>query len=772
MSQSLKPDNYITPYPNLGEVLRSISLVLETKPSGQLGRDMDRWAREGDFDYCHVSKYLDEVFQLPEQIPKSSLVKLYIDDLKSNFIQKYIDVLKTISVSGYSRAQVVPWLSNEICSKVISHRLSDYFEHDMRIIEALVFADNQIVFAFDLLNRKCSKDIDNFQRSLEKEERDKVQRWQRGKQDAPNFSLFGFLERFCKHAACGEDECCLIYEIFYVAKLVRNILNTVEGEELKQEMKMGMCGLFSITNLFDYLNKHLKVPSQIVLSKSRPFLDLHWKLHGYLRKNECKKSESARADYDRDILKLEELAISLEEYNIPWWRVVRLRAVWQIYSGVYDAALQSYKAIADVIFYTGDEAAANMFKEALCLAAVQGDRAFLKNLKNQGIVFGMFGEPLEIQNAIANKKSKSKDGVVEDWEVDNWASQFDNIFPQKYHFPQAKRITRKPVNSGLLIIGPDEIGREPELKYPNRIWNVDGTRWPQLVWFTSMGNYSAVKRLLEHGADVNVLTSSGDSALLCAVQFMNPTVTKVDLPEGIADCDLFNLLKQPEYSQETLNTPTNKKKITVLGCAIETGRVSVVEDLLERGADPSFRHSEATYSPLYSAIHRMAMCSEDGFKTFSEEYLVNRDLLESVRRHCPGMMGMTLIDIQQVLKEKVSNPRHHAIINGVIKYFKNDIVQNYREDEFIKIIELLLKAGAKPNDPHKRNGYDGYTPLMFAAENDMLEVFKRLIAKGGDPRINCSYIHSNGYKEDMNCLKIAHYRESKRVLDYLKYMQR
>lgn len=78
---STKPDVAMPPYPRLGEIYNALAQALDTKSKN---RDVERLAREGDFDWSLLSGLREELILDP--LRRYVGDEVFIDDL-DRFIQ-------------------------------------------------------------------------------------------------------------------------------------------------------------------------------------------------------------------------------------------------------------------------------------------------------------------------------------------------------------------------------------------------------------------------------------------------------------------------------------------------------------------------------------------------------------------------------------------------------------------------------------------------------------------------------------------------------------
>jgi len=119
-----------------------------------------------------------------------------------------------------------------------------------------------------------------------------------------------------------------------------------------------------------------------------------------------------------------------------------------------------------------------------------------------------------------------------------------------------------------------------------------------------------VNRLLEAGASVDDLDSSGASALLCAIQHAEATGQR----------EALDLLLARPHQITTLHTLTSRKRLTPLMCAIDLGLPDVVAALIGQGVDVEQKALTDNQSPLYLLGQPALLQDESG---------IHAELLES-----------------------------------------------------------------------------------------------------------------------------------------------
>lgn len=427
-------------------------------------------------------------------------------------------------------------------------------------------------------------------------------------------------------------------------------------------------------------------------------------------------------------------------FHLAW-----LLGRWHVLSGQLAAALPYYEEAANLANYRAGEQQKEIVEETLVLAAfVGGNKPLLKNLKHRAIAFGLFTDP------------RGGD-VIEDWEIDHLCQQFHRIFPRQGRFPEAPYPEDGHEHLPFLALNEKELAQlEPDLRKPDRVRTVhalDGQkrRWSQLRLFASLGRVDAVQTLLEHGAPVDQLDEAGGSALLCAIQHA----------EDRGDRRALDLLLDHPHTKATLDSATVRKRHTPLICAVRYGEPDVVERLLAMGATADRRGQVDELTPLYLCMGNLGAIRKPAWfhQYLRQSLLADADHVrrEVLRRYNVSLGGVFGDD--QTLLESLENPRHRAIFEELVAAMVKEELGRLSEPKLLRIVEVLLNAGANPNAAHEYPA-PGRTPLMLAAENDSAEAFELMMRRGGNP-----------YQTDaqgFDCVRIAIGFGSRNVVEYMR----
>ena len=99
------------------------------------------------------------------------------------------------------------------------------------------------------------------------------------------------------------------------------------------------------------------------------------------------------------------------------------------------------------------------------------------------------------------------------------------------------------------------------------------------------------------------------------------------------------------------------------------------------------------------------------------------------------------------------------------QYFEEQWKRCLSKEKMFSIAKVLLENGADPNQRHDIKGLVGYTPLMMAAEKNLIDLFELMIKYNGNP--NQTARDTGPYSSTISCWEIATYWKSNSVLQYL-----
>lgn len=741
MTQTTPAEIY-PPYPRLGELYRALAGALDTKARDRI---VDRLAREGEYDWSLLPTLQQTLITSPlqEAIDDdfAGLVAHFVDHVHAS----YLRLVANVPIDSLDRDDALPLLiEHYFAPHGVSLLLGIRQAFGGPDLMALLNPEKHpLAVVLEFFDKDRGRDLAKtaFAESTgsDRSDRELIARWASGIQHPDLQSIKRFTRRLqdrgdgtmkklaldlrrwllvARAVAWLEKESPLPFRAFMRRHLLRGLPEIDIGRVLSlANIETGE--RFSV----------LKMPALMLYE-------------GLKRTTPKGPGDQARA---RDSLNaLQGLCEEHDPEGRTRFHVAWLLGRWHVLSGQFDAALPYYEEAANLANYRAGDQQKHIVEEALVLAAsVVGKKPLLKHLKHRAIAFGLFTNP------------RGGD-LIEGWEIDHLRQQFDRIFPPHGRFPEALNVDSNKHLPFLMLDEGKLVQLEPDLRKPDRVRTLhamDGQtrRWPQLRLFASVGRFDAVHALLERGASVDQLDEAAASALLCAIQHA----------EDSGDRRALDLLLGHAHTKATLDSATTRKRHTPLICAVRYGEPDIVEQLLAMGAMADRRGQVDEVTPLYQC-----MCSIGAFRkpAWFHRYLrqgllanpdhVRREVLRRYNVSPGGVFGD-----ERGLLTSLEDSRHRAIFEDLVAAMVKGELGRLAEPKLLRIVELLLGAGANPNGKHEYPA-PGRTPLMLAAENDSAEAFDLMMRRGGNP-----------YQSDeqgLDCVKIAIGFGSRNVVEYMR----
>lgn len=750
------------PLPTIARIHQLFSQVLGTRPNTGLERKLDRYAVEIQFDVQVLDKLRDEILKLPFTYPndgKKHIFEDYLNQIREVLFDNPAVFPSNVPADIYPCRELLTRSLIERVAGGLFPLVEDIFINEPNLCKEILLSETPLQYGFSLVLKEHPDFINQFNGAI----RDKIQRWLVGKQKPSMKDLFAALR---ETAYISNIRVC---EILCIAMILE------KSEKLAAPYY----------KLQDFFKKMLDNPKPDYYNTTKEYIDKVYYIHRAFLSSQIliqREAEKQNPDFDSIIYKFKGLCRKLDIDSIASkWRLDLLISLQKIFEGDYKGAQQIYEYTIPYVFYTVDmthiciyyqddngKQAPSFYHIALAIGAINQDRPFLKMMKNYGILFNLFGKPIKpIESSTdrippVNKYSRTMETIVEDWEVKQWANNFFKIFPSKF-LKNIESIEQYHTNVDLPIF--IEQGKEPKepIKPYKKNFQLDTKIFPQLAWFTYTGNINAVKTLLESNVNVNSLTSSSESALLFAIEAMVP-LNRPYKPE--IGKELFDLISQYPHDKKTINTPTDQQKITCLGQAVWTGNPEIVEKIIKMGAEIDALMSTDRKTALYRVVQYCNGLSQK----LGEKLKYTPETIDGIRRGNEFFRGMTNDQVIRVWFATQQNPLIQASEERYQKHINELYKKVCTKEKMLKIADVLLRWGADPNLPHDINGIKGYTPLMFAAEKNNLELFKLMIEnpkKPGNPNQRAQFSLGDNLYPTASCWEIAKDWGSNDILQYL-----
>lgn len=707
---SVMTDYQLTPFPAIGELIRFIARAFDVKNTN---KKLDNFAQDFNFNWFAENEIVEDgIYEPIKKFVDKDFADWLIGHI-GDLVQNYKQLVLTTNIDVLRREDILQPLINDFFAANLFSMLRDAErKFDFPFSQCLANSDNTYILI-------ALKSFSHEQSFLEKIENAYASDFKPDPSGADRRT--NRLEQF-RDWLKGSNIPDLI-SVKYLADYIANHSSKSKSNIIRcLVLARSLDWSFALINkhnlTLDFSKRHLlKSPDYIsnslqrlnaskgpLTTNTRPLFErLFSKFHDY-------KSPKAPDDLKlyKDILQnIQALVLRECSLNCAQYMIDLFCGRFYIMQGHAEMGLKFFESAFRRSLYRVGAIQKEILRDLLATAAHLEDKACLKKHKGWGLAFGIYPK---------NKFSEEK---FENWELKELKLYFYELFPKSCLFLEVGDCYQYPSND----VSREELDKQAlNLRSPNKKVQYGNKLVPQLIVQVSLGNLENVKKLLEHGADVNKLDfeSGGGSALLNALQNANQTY----LPEHISI--VCELLKYP-HSKETLNSLTDIKRLSILFEAISLGKPDIVEVILDMGANPNLRAEIDNQSPLDYCIQQLYILkTKDYWKNlFNQTDHVNLEDLARITRQFPKYMFE---------KTDVSfnnwNGRHHEIKDEVTKYFEKNHRQKHSEASLYEIVQLLLMHGANPNNGNPKKY--GITPLMFAAEVQHRHMFDLLMKYKGD----------------------------------------
>ena len=730
--------NELTPFPTLVEIIRAIANAFDSKQSN---KTLDEKVYDTNVNYRQIEKFLVDSVGAPLKKIDEDLSQITVENIQEA-IERYVELVQLTSLDFVFRSDSLPLLLELWFPRFAVKYLND-IHHKIGGPKPteLVSSDGLAVSVVIDWVAEHETEWKKFVKSCVKDEIDLIDSWNRGRQ-LPSLQRVSSIGRWTNTFNPKALDWNRVKTLLIVARAIDWFRKTELGKRAVDEVRNLCWSVATERNLVDELQQCQMKNSQIfeeliprlreiqiVMSKARHGEEIN---HGKLEKKlQSVKNLLEHSKFRKEI-----------SYHVNF-----CEAQWQVVRGDLGTACKHYRKAFEGCLFRGGMNQERIINEALVVASSKNnpDKVFLKQLKNQAILYG-----LEFRSDNGNKKDSTYkfSNIAEEWEIDMWKSHMNDYFP-------CYKTAANSRKTGPVLLGDNDLN--PDYRYPDRIMKLGASRkksMPQLVWFVLCKKVDIVKKLLDKGANVNLCSELNETAIGVAVENLHVENNPTSL-----DFEMFDLIAKQEHEEKTLNNRTAKKKLLPIISAVGTGRPEVVEKLLKMGADPN-RCDPYDQSPLYVCIDYIATV-----KKSNEDFLgmnsipITREDLDHLRRNTGGYYGFNQNHLILVMMKLRNDP----LFSELQSHWMENTKKRMSVDDLNEIAKLLLDYGA---DPNAVQTYPllGYTPLMYAAEMDEVRVFKMMLTKGGDT----SKTYKNPYDGRLiSCRQIAQEFKSVRVLNVL-----
>lgn len=739
------------PFMTTIEIIRIIAVAIDTKASN---KKLDAFAFKYDHPYTLPASLFNEVITTP--LAKYINPRL-ANEFANNFsllMQRYMSLVSSISMDGIYREDTEGVLTSWVLDNVaIEFNLFMGKINGPNLLARRSSDDTALQKVFDWLSQNIEW-WDSFYQYIPKEKRHRIKLWMNNT-EIPEFSTINNMPRFLGSSPVDDHEWQNIKSIILFARFLDAL--KIHKPDLYPE-RLVNTSMLSLTDVKEVLLEKKDKNINWLKGLGEQGLQIDYVL---FKKESFKKlTNYQRKQYSKGAIeKLETATIEHNKFNMQYW-LSWYRARWSAFDGDLESANNFFKeAFSQSLFFAGPSMK-DIIQEALSVAASlspQPDKTFIKRLKNSAIMFGI-DLPLYKEEPKGSEKN-GFDSVAEAWEIEMYRSTFGDHFPSRLKFNDETEVGYKRTGP---LHGIFDTLLEPNYRSPNKTFEVGETwqkKMPQVVYFSWMNQVAVVAKLIEKRVNVNVLSDSNESALLFSLLQLD-----VLDPSSSMDDSLFEYLSSVRHNHDIINTKTSKKKLLPLVCAVDTGRPEVVKKIIEMGANLNIRGNTDNSSALFLVVCRIAMLKRPGaVKELMQSHPITSELLDTIRRHSNGLMGVSLDQVENAYVRQMEDPLFIRHQNSQVGLMIDRVNKCMTLTDMRTIANILINAGADSNARHKTR-IDGFTPLMLAAELDEVDLFIDMLDSKGNPFITCKN-PSDGL--DINCIQIAIANKSQKILKYL-----
>ncbi len=708
----------VTPYPRLGELVHFIIHAFGLFDGDDaLRKRLKRFANETDFNLIEANKLInDALLKRLRKIDSSFAADM--EAWLTKLLDDYKTIILTVPASIASRRDVMTVLSYELFIPSTTVFLKKFQKQrpDSPNINRW-FESNNIIAVKEVLSwwmqtyDVSEKAIIDSLSELYEDPEVSLQRWKTGK----TLPVLSTLHNFKQLKLEGKDDLVIWLLLARVWQYLLNLFADDEEnvvsfldvmrtsyrrfDEFSLQVETVEAHLIEIVNNYG-VGRDLYALQNLIT----PMVD-------YTLLNTEKAAQ--------DEIKAEKAIKEFEQYEhcsyyfsyfseYAWGRYYSLKAEYKL-------ALEHYQKAFEHGAYRAGNHLLEILRELLTLAAYLGNKNIIKRHYRWACAMGLFSK---------------ENNALEQWEIQQLRMAFFNLFPVHYQCvaPSKKAEIAKKLEK---VFHHEALSSEktikkwqnspPDLRHPNRMIKGLGPKpVTQLMIFSQWNQNDKVKRLLEHGADINLQSADGGTALLIAIQNHNTEAA-----------ELF--LQDPDLKKETINAITKRKKFTALQYAIDKGYVDIIRHLIDKGVNIEQSCYITDLSPLYYTLgqfNHVKNYQAIGFSSVPKE-------------NTPANLARRLSEYIDVFSSgdvfEQDFPNAHAVAMQMwqkhpekFEAIRKEVQQQYQFNmefsTYLQIIDILLEAGADVNKRH----IHGFTPFLYSTQLGEVDIFSRIYKAGGN----------------------------------------
>ncbi|MGE6342158.1 hypothetical protein [Psychrobacter sp. R86515] len=689
-----------TPYFLPAEIVRAIARAIDSKNDNA---SLDSKCKDLYLSRSELDALIEEHIYKP--IAKLKLKKSIENEIKALVAQvfdNYLQVVANYSLGEWTRDDTGAWIIEVFfcpymmkAIHLLGKRTKPFQKSDY--LELIVAESSCIDIALNIIEKRV-EGWQEFYRKLAKTEKDKITSWRRGESLPSFYSLYNLCNSYNKDTS-------------------KNILLFLIAARA--------IDYFKITYGSNALMQYVDEPELL-----EDFIDyFKYKVCDLLDRN---LQYAAYANQT-------EKPVTQMSSIISMYLVKILR---EFADGNLKQSKETFVKAFDLSLYRSGPMCEKVIEVGLVIASWQEtpDMNLISKLKSIQNLYGY-----TLPTIVTEDTKRKKENLVEDWEINMWRSNAQRVFSHfKVELPE-----KYTVYSSVLPVYLDAKELKLDLKKPNKKVKLNDSSkvhrdknkkkqvTTQLIWNTLLEDLGAVNKLLQAGADINILSDNNESALLIALQYMN--LTELHEP----DDSFYRALKDLSYTPKTINAMTSKKHLLPLLSAVQTGRLEIVEHIVNLGADVNQKGGGSHLDALTMCISLIGTIKNSKLQLNQFDMMAKmakdpKVLIEKMSdfefstfiRDTQGSFGINRQQVKRYLAQSRGSSDAMAILKDVSKFFQEKIQANYELfdlSEMRKIAKLLIDRGANPSARYDWHGIDGYTPFLLACEINEAELVSYML---------------------------------------------
>lgn len=477
---------------------------------------------------------------------------------------------------------------------------------------------------------------------------------------------------------------------FFFSRMHQEFIKGINGSKEIKKRKLSMMNESLVMKALNDLSKvDEKFNKEIIkLDSLKRKVDLY-----------SKKSESDSEEFLKEYESIESSEINFK------WVLKHIKGRYLVMNNEYKNALNCYKEALELGKYRAGKLLNKIIKEGVVLSAYLGKKKSFEKFYKRAYIYNLVDSQLRNED---------------EWIMDHYRKDFTSMFPESGFYKKSVKTKKKQDFYTLNRNSTPKLN----LKRPNSKHDLWDRKRSQLEIFSSLSAFDIetekkyqeyMRQLIDAGADVNFVNSTGETPLigaLCSINYERALI----------------LLKNKEI-KNSVNQISNRKKNTALSVFLENldiesdKAIEILEKLIENGVDLNKVATADDVTPLHQIMSYFVKRIPISKREFEN---INIDGLRRVM-HTPGVIDCYFDKDVITNMKNLDSPEGKEILN-----FMNNANEK-KKNLYLKIVEILLNNGSDINTPWKNE----ITPFMYSLEIGDMDLFKLLLNYNPDITKRC-----------------------------------